>query len=78
MTIIGMGNVALDLARLLLTRANLLAKTDISNRALTELRKSNVRNVNVVGRRGVLDVIKLPKPILLKPILIFNLDRIHF
>jgi adrenodoxin-NADP+ reductase len=52
--IIGHGNVALDVARILLTPPSILAKTDITNFALEELEKSRIRKVFIMGRRGVL------------------------
>jgi len=53
-TIVGMGNVALDIARILLTDMDVLARTDISERALAGLARSRVRHVEIVGRRGPL------------------------
>ena len=50
--IIGNGNVAIDIARLLSRPVNELAVTDISDRALLELRRSEVRRVHLIGRRG--------------------------
>lgn len=50
--IIGNGNVALDIARLLATDPNRLAPTDISDRALATLRTSQVRQIDIVARRG--------------------------
>ncbi|KAK2758313.1 NADPH-adrenodoxin reductase [Arachnomyces sp. PD_36] len=50
--IIGQGNVALDVARTLLTDVDVLRKTDMSEYALEALAKSKIRNVRVVGRRG--------------------------
>lgn len=50
--VIGMGNVALDVARVLLHDRDELAKTDISERALVALRESPVREVVLLGRRG--------------------------
>ncbi|KAH9446459.1 hypothetical protein MJO28_016543 [Puccinia striiformis f. sp. tritici] len=55
-TIIGMGNVSLDIARILLTDTQVLAKTDISEKALEMLDKSRVKHVEIVGRRGPLQV----------------------
>ncbi|GGK50115.1 FAD-dependent oxidoreductase [Nocardia camponoti] len=52
--IIGNGNVALDVARVLTTDPDQLAKTDIADHALEALRASNIREVVVVGRRGPL------------------------
>ena len=50
--VIGTGNVALDVARILLTPIPLLARTDIAAHALAALERSAVRRVTVVGRRG--------------------------
>ncbi|KAJ4289000.1 NADPH-adrenodoxin reductase [Kalmusia sp. IMI 367209] len=52
--IIGQGNVALDIARILLTPVDILRKTDITEEALEALSRSKVKQVNVVGRRGPL------------------------
>lgn len=54
--ILGQGNVALDVARILLTPVDLLAKTDITEASLECLRKSRVRRVVIVGRRGPMQV----------------------
>ncbi|KAJ2235512.1 NADPH-adrenodoxin reductase, partial [Coemansia sp. RSA 485] len=54
--IVGHGNVALDCARILLSDPDVLAKTDITEAALRVLRKSRVRHVEMVGRRGPLQV----------------------
>lgn len=51
--IVGNGNVALDIARLLATDPGRLAPTDISDRALSALRASRVREIDIVARRGV-------------------------
>lgn len=50
--IVGTGNVALDVARILALRPDDLAKTDIADHALAELRRSRVTEVMVLGRRG--------------------------
>ncbi|ORX61797.1 nucleotide-binding domain-containing protein [Hesseltinella vesiculosa] len=52
--VIGQGNVALDVARILLTPIDDLRKTDITEAALEALSKSKIKNVHVVGRRGPL------------------------
>jgi adrenodoxin-NADP+ reductase len=52
--IIGQGNVALDVARILLTDVDTLRKTDITDYALEALSRSRIKNVHVVGRRGPL------------------------
>ncbi|MCZ4547318.1 ferredoxin [Rhodococcus erythropolis] len=51
--VIGNGNVALDVARILLTDPDELDRTDIADHALEALRDSKVREVIVLGRRGV-------------------------
>ena len=50
--IVGNGNVALDVARILVSDPDDLARTDIADHALEALRKSNIREVVVIGRRG--------------------------
>ena len=55
-TVIGQGNVALDVARILLQDPNILQSTDITVRAVDALRKSAIKRVRVVGRRGLLQV----------------------
>ncbi|KAJ9636788.1 NADPH-adrenodoxin reductase [Coniosporium tulheliwenetii] len=50
--IIGQGNVAMDVARILLSDIDALRKTDITEYALDTLFRSRVKNVKVVGRRG--------------------------
>jgi ferredoxin--NADP+ reductase len=50
--IVGNGNVALDVARILVTDPDALARTDISDHALDALRGSKVREVVIVARRG--------------------------
>jgi adrenodoxin-NADP+ reductase len=55
-TVIGQGNVALDVARILLQDPNLLKSTDITAHAVDTLRKSSIKRVRVVGRRGPLQV----------------------
>ncbi|MCW1957181.1 MAG: 4Fe-4S binding protein, partial [Mycobacterium sp.] len=53
--LIGNGNVALDVARILTADPEKLAVTDISNTALRALRESAVREVVVAARRGPAD-----------------------
>lgn len=50
--VIGAGNVALDVARILCSPYERLARTDIADHALTALRGSSINDVLVVGRRG--------------------------
>jgi adrenodoxin-NADP+ reductase len=54
--VIGQGNVALDVARILLTPVDDLRHTDITEQALQTLSESKVEHVKVVGRRGPLQV----------------------
>ncbi|XP_067572978.1 NADPH:adrenodoxin oxidoreductase, mitochondrial isoform X7 [Pseudorca crassidens] len=54
--VLGQGNVALDVARILLTPPEYLEKTDITEAALGALRQSQVKTVWIVGRRGPLQV----------------------
>ncbi|WP_229051189.1 FAD-dependent oxidoreductase [Aeromicrobium sp. Leaf350] len=50
--VVGNGNVALDVARVLLSDPAELARTDIADHALEALRTSAVREVVLVARRG--------------------------
>jgi ferredoxin--NADP+ reductase len=50
--VIGNGNVALDVGRILTSDPDDLARTDIADNALAELRSSKVREVVIAARRG--------------------------
>ena len=50
--VIGIGNVAVDVARILCRTTDELAKTDIADYALDALANSNIREVHMLGRRG--------------------------
>lgn len=50
--VIGAGNVALDLVRILVVDPTELESTDIADHALTALKQSKIRTVIVCGRRG--------------------------
>ncbi|MFQ5745968.1 MAG: FAD-dependent oxidoreductase [Gemmatimonadota bacterium] len=50
--VVGNGNVAVDVARILVSSPDALARTDIADRALEALRGSRVREVLMLGRRG--------------------------
>jgi len=52
--VIGNGNVAVDVARILVTDPDVLAQTDIADHALDALRERGIEEVVVVGRRGPL------------------------
>lgn len=59
--IAGMGNVALDCARLLLRSPEDLSKTDISARALDVLKTHRVSRVHILARRGPAQAACTPK-----------------
>jgi len=50
--VVGNGNVALDVARVLASDLNYLASTDIADHALKALARSSIREVVLLGRRG--------------------------
>jgi ferredoxin--NADP+ reductase len=50
--VVGIGNVAMDVTRLLACESDALAKTDIAVHALEALRQSKVKTVWLLGRRG--------------------------
>ncbi len=49
--VVGNGNVALDVARILVSDPEALAGSGIARHALAELRRSKVREVVLLGRR---------------------------
>jgi ferredoxin--NADP+ reductase len=50
--VIGVGNVAMDVARILAIDPTELDSTDVAEHALLELKQSNIRTVIICGRRG--------------------------
>ena len=52
MAVIGVGNVAVDVCRILCRTPEELAKTDIADYALAALRDSKIKEVYMLGRRG--------------------------
>ena len=50
--VVGVGNVAIDVARILLKTEQELASTDMADHAIEALKKSKVKKVYVMGRRG--------------------------
>uniref|UniRef100_A0A4W3H8J1 NADPH:adrenodoxin oxidoreductase, mitochondrial n=1 Tax=Callorhinchus milii TaxID=7868 RepID=A0A4W3H8J1_CALMI len=60
--ILGQGNVALDVARILISPIDLLKKTDITSYSLEAIAASKVKRVLIVGRRGPLQVAFTIKP----------------
>ncbi|MGE0221464.1 FAD-dependent oxidoreductase [Mycolicibacterium sp.] len=52
--VVGNGNVAIDVARILVSDPEVLATTDIADHALESLRPRGIREVVIIGRRGPL------------------------
>ena len=52
--VVGNGNVAIDVARILVTDPDVLAETDIADHALESLHARGVSEVVIIGRRGPL------------------------
>ena len=50
--VVGMGNVAVDVTRILAKTADELVQTDIADHALHALRHSQVKDIYMLGRRG--------------------------
>src|SRR5713101_6998128 len=50
--VVGQGNVAADVARILATPVDCLRATDICEVALEALAQSRIRNIHIIGRRG--------------------------
>ena len=50
--VIGVGNVAMDVARILAIDPSELDPTDVADHALVKLKQSNIRTVIICGRRG--------------------------
>ena len=61
--LVGNGNVAMDVARVLLADPDHLAKTDIADHTLETLRASKVEEVVLLGRRGPAQAAFSPKEI---------------
>ncbi|QDM39792.1 FAD-dependent oxidoreductase [Altererythrobacter sp. TH136] len=59
--VIGMGNVALDVARILSKTEDEFAGSDIVNHALEALKASRLTTVTIVGRRGPHQIMMTPK-----------------
>ncbi len=59
--VIGMGNVALDVARILSKTEGEFAGSDIVGHALDALRSSKIETVTIVGRRGPHQIMMTPK-----------------
>lgn len=50
--VVGVGNVAMDVARILAKSVDELKETDIADHALAQLAKSNIKDIYIVARRG--------------------------
>jgi len=50
--VVGIGNVAMDVARILVKPTEALAATDLADHALKALAESSVRTIHIVARRG--------------------------
>jgi ferredoxin--NADP+ reductase len=61
--VVGNGNVAVDVARILVSSVDALAQTDIADHALEQLRTSRVELVTMLGRRGPAQAAFTPKEI---------------
>lgn len=61
--IVGLGNVAMDVARVLIQMPANLASTDIASYALEALHQSRVREVVLLGRRGAAEAAFSPREI---------------
>lgn len=59
--VIGMGNVALDVARILSKTEAEFAGSDIASHALDMLKQSNIRQIVILGRRGPHQIMMTPK-----------------
>jgi NADPH-dependent glutamate synthase beta subunit-like oxidoreductase len=59
--VIGMGNVALDVARILSKTEAEFAGSDIVAHALAALKGSNVKRITILGRRGPHQIMMTPK-----------------
>lgn len=53
--IVGVGNVSLDMARILITPTPDMSHTDVPDAVLAEIGESRPTTIHIVGRRGVVD-----------------------
>ncbi|MDE0042440.1 MAG: FAD-dependent oxidoreductase [Candidatus Poribacteria bacterium] len=61
--VVGIGNVAMDVTRILAKSPDELAATDIADYALESLRASKIREIVILGRRGAAQAAFTPKEI---------------
>ena len=57
LVIIGNGNVALDMARIFAKKPSLLDKDAMAPEALRTLENTNIKEITIIGRRGLENVI---------------------
>ena len=62
-TVIGQGNVAMDVSRILCKTVDELKNTDITQRALEVLATSKIKEVHLIGRRGPIQAAFTPPEI---------------
>ena len=61
--VVGIGNVAMDVVRILSEDPDVLAKTDMASHAVEALRQSRIKRVYLLGRRGPVQAAFSPKEI---------------
>jgi ferredoxin--NADP+ reductase len=75
--IIGNGNVALDITRILSKGRDQLLNSDINHNALELINKASIKNIYIIGRRGAADVSFTPmelQEVIAQSNLIFHID----
>lgn len=75
--IIGNGNVALDILRVLSKDKEQLLQSDISQNSLDTISKANIKNIYIIGRRGATEANFTPmelQEVLSQPNLAFHID----
>jgi len=59
--VIGNGNVAVDVARILAKTSQEMADTDLAGHAATHIHSSSIKDIYIIGRRGPLEAAFTPK-----------------
>lgn len=59
--VIGNGNVAVDVARILAKTADEMATSDLAEHAAAEIHTSTIKDIHILGRRGPLEAAFTPK-----------------
>lgn len=60
-SVIGNGNVAVDVARILAKTAEEMASSDLAQHAAEEIHSSSIKDIHILGRRGPLEAAFTPK-----------------